>query len=169
MNEIRYDHENIRSIAAALRDRAADLRRDAETGAAEALEAIKSEASRFTRSGGPAPIYSDVIDQADEALTAIVRKSRLLAAAMEEHAAILEGGSAGALEIEENAVRALNSVDTDAPAPTNTAKPAALTAAERALMPDAPDRTRTPVNTARVAVDEHPELNPTAFRPLYGA
>lgn len=133
MNEIRYDHENIASIAAALRDRAHDLRSDAEQGAADALEAIKTEASRYTRSGGPAPIYSDVISQADAALAAIVRKSRLLAAAMEEHAAILEGGSAGALQIEEDAVRALNSVDTDAPAaPINTFKPAALTAEERA-------------------------------------
>lgn len=169
MNEIRYDHGNIQSIAAALRDRAHDLRRDAEVGAAEALDAIKTEASRYTRSGGPAPIYSDVIAQADTALAAIVKKSRLLAAAMEEHAAILEGGSAGALEIEENAVRALTSVDPDAPAPTNTAKPAALTAEERALMPEAPDRTTAPTNVQKPAVDEHPELNPTAFRPLYSA
>lgn len=132
MNEIRYDHENIASIAAALRDRAHDLRRDAEVGAAEALEAIKTEASRYTRSGGPAPIYSDVISQADTALAAIVRKASLLAAAMEDHASILEGGSAGALEIEEEAVRGLTSVDPDAPAaPVNTQKPAALTATER--------------------------------------
>ena len=164
MNEIRYDHENIRSIAAALRDRAHDLRRDAEVGAAEALEAIKAEASRYTRSGAPAPIYAEVIDQADEALTIIVKKSRLLAAAMEEHAAVLEGGSAGALEIEENAVRALTSVDPDAPAPSNTAKPAALTAEERALMPDAPAPTSTPVNVQKPA-PAHP---PPPFRPLYG-
>lgn len=165
MTEIRYDHENINSIAAALRDRAHDLRRDAEVGAAEALDAIKVESSRYTRSGNPAPIYSEVIAQADEALTAIVKKSRLLAAAMEEHAAILEGGSAGALEIEENAVRALNSVDTDAPAPTNTQKPAALTAAERALMPEAPDRTGAPVNTQKPA----PAAPTSTFRPLYSA
>ena len=129
MNEIRYDHENIRSIAAALRDRAHDLRRDAEVGAAEALEAIKAEASRYTRSGGPAPIYSDVIAQADEALTIIVKKARVLAAAMEDHATILEGGSAGALAIEEEAVRALTSVDPDAP--VNTQKPGTLTETER--------------------------------------
>lgn len=134
MNEIRYDHQNIASIAAALRDRAHDLRRDAEQGAAEALDAIKTEASRYTRSGTPAPIYSDVISQADTALAAIVRKSSLLAAAMEDHATVLEGGSAGALAIEEEAVRALTSVDPDAP--VNVQKPAPLTDSERAQWRD---------------------------------
>lgn len=161
MNEIRYDHDNITSIAAALRDRAHDLRRDAEVGAAEALDAIKVEASRYTRSGAPAPIYSDVIREADTALAAIVRKASLLAAAMEDHASILEGGSAGALAIEEEAVRSLTSVDPDAP--VNVQKPAALTETERAMMPAAPTPVTTPVNTQKPAVDEHPERN---YRPL---
>lgn len=163
MNEIRYDHDNINSIAAALRDRAHDLRRDAEVGAAEALEAIKTEARRYTRSGTPAPIYSDVLREADTALAAIVRKASLLAAAMEDHATVLEGGSAGALAIEEEAVRALTSVDPDAP--VNVQKPAPLTTAEReqwraqeqAAQATLPGGSRW---TSKVAADD------TTYRPL---
>ena len=163
MTEIRYDHENIASIAAALRDRAGDLRRDAVVGAAEALEAIKTEASRYTRSGGPAPIYSDVIAQADEALTIIVKKARTLAAAMEDHATILEGGSAGALAVEEEAVRALNSVDTDVP--VNTQKPAPLTEAER-------EQWREQVQAARATLPGGADWShkvETVYKPLTGA
>lgn len=111
--EIRYDHENIKSIASALRDQADALKRDAVEGADAAMAAIKEEASRYTRSGNAAPIYSDVLANADKALKAIKDKATQLADAMLSHASTLDAGVSGAQAVEEDSAAALNSTDTD--------------------------------------------------------
>ena len=56
MGEIRYDHENVRSIAAALREQADQMRRDVAEKTRAAHDAIIEEARRYTPSGEPAPI-----------------------------------------------------------------------------------------------------------------
>ena len=130
MNEIRYDHENIRSIAAALHEQAAALRSDAAEGARAALDAIVEESSRYTRSGDPAPIYSEVIAEARAALDVLVAKATELAAAMDRHAEILTAGVTGAQTIEAESAAAMSAVDFDI-APVNTQKPGTLTETER--------------------------------------
>ena len=131
MNEIRYDHENITSIAAALHEQAAALRTDAREGARAALDAIVEESSRYTRSGDPAPIYSEVIAEARAALDVLVAKATELAAGMDRHAEILTAGVTGAQTIEAESAAAMSAVDFDI-APVNTQKPGTLTAAELA-------------------------------------
>lgn len=111
MVEIRYDHGNVRSIAAALRAQADQLTRDAEQGAEEAYEEIRKEASRYTRTGQPAPIYADVMTEARTALDALKAKAAELAKAMLDHADILDGAIAGAQQIEEDAAASMNAVD----------------------------------------------------------
>lgn len=111
MGEIYYDHENVRSIAAALRTQADQLTRDAEQGAEEAYEEIRKEASRYTRTGQPAPIYADVMTEARTALDALKAKAAELAKAMLDHADILDGAIAGAQQIEEDAAASMNAVD----------------------------------------------------------
>lgn len=113
MVEIRYDHGNVRSIAAALRSQADQLTRDAEQGAEEAYEEIRKEASRYTRSGQPAPIYADVMTEARTALDALTAKAAELAKAMLDHADILDGAVTGAQQIEEDAAASMSGVDTD--------------------------------------------------------
>lgn len=113
MGEIRYDHENTRSIAAALRAQADRLSLDAAQGAEEAYEEIRKEASRYTRSGQPAPIYADVLIQARTALDALKAKANELAKAMRDHADILDGAVTGAQQIEEDAASSINAVETD--------------------------------------------------------
>lgn len=111
--EIRYDHENIKSIASALRDQADALKKDAVEGADAALAAIKEEASRYTRSGGAAPIFADVITNAEKALESIKEKATLLSDAMQGHASTLEASVAGAQTIESESAAAMNATDTD--------------------------------------------------------
>ncbi|MGO1685438.1 hypothetical protein ACTXJJ_06340 [Corynebacterium casei] len=111
MGEIRYDHGNVRSIAAALWAQADRLTLDAALGAEEAYEEIRREASRYTRSGQPAPIYADVLVQARTALDALTAKADELAKAMQDHADILDGAVTGAQQIEEDAAASLNAVD----------------------------------------------------------
>ena len=111
--EIRYDHEDIMSIASALRDQADALKKDAVEGADAALAAIKEEAARYTRSGNAAPIYSDVLDNADKALKTIKDKATQLADAMLSHASTLEAGVSGAQAVEEESAAAMNNTDTD--------------------------------------------------------
>ena len=111
MGEIYYDHEDVRSIAAALRTQADQLTLDAGLGAAEAYEEIRKEASRYTRSGQPAPIYADVLVQARTALDALTAKANELAQAMLDHADILDGAIAGAQQIEEDAAASMAAVD----------------------------------------------------------
>lgn len=111
--EIRYDHENIKSIASALRDQADALRKDAVEGADAAMTAIKEEASRYTRSGSAAPIYSDVLNNAGKALMAIKDKATQLSDTMHSHASTLEAGVSGAQAVEEESAAAMNSTDTD--------------------------------------------------------
>lgn len=111
--EIRYDHENITSIASALRDQADALKKDAVEGADAALTAIKEEASRYTRSGSAAPIYSDVLANAEKALKAIKDKATQLADTMLSHASTLEAGVSGAQAVEGESMAAMNSTDTD--------------------------------------------------------
>ena len=130
MNEIRYDHENITSIAAALHEQAAALRTDAREGARAALDAIVEESSRYTRSGDPAPIYSEVIAEARAALDVLVAKATELAAGMDRHAEILTAGVTGAQTIEAESAAAMSAVDFDI-APVNTQKPGTLTETER--------------------------------------
>ena len=130
MNEIRYDHGNIQSIAAALHEQAAALRSDAAEGARAALDAIVEESSRYTRSGDPAPIYSEVIAEARAALDVLVAKATELAAGMDRHAEILTAGVTGAQTIEAESAAAMSAVDFDI-APVNTQKPGVLTAEER--------------------------------------
>ena len=112
MGEIYYDHEDVRSIAAALRTQADQLTLDAGLGAAEAYEEIRKEASRYTRSGQPAPIYADVMTEARTALDALKAKAAELAKAMLDHADILDGAVTGAQQIEEDAAASMNGVDT---------------------------------------------------------
>lgn len=111
MGEIRYDHENARSIAAALRTQADRLSLDAALGAEEAYEEIRKEASRYTRSGQPAPIYDDVLVQARTALDALTAKADELAKAMQDHADILDGAVTGAQQIEEDAAASMSAAD----------------------------------------------------------
>lgn len=122
MGEIRYDHENTRSIAAALREQADRLSLDAAQGAEAAYEEIRREASRYTRSGQPAPIYADVMVQARTALDALTAKANELASAMKDHADILDGAVTGAQQIEEDAAASISAVD------------AGLTPAQQALV-----------------------------------
>ena len=130
MNEIRYDHQNITSIASALHEQAAALRTDAREGARAALDAIVEESSRYTRSGDPAPIYREVIAEARAALDALVAKATELAAGMDRHAEILTAGVTGAQTIEAESAAAMSAVDFDI-APVNTQKPGTLTETER--------------------------------------
>ena len=130
MTEIRYDHDNITSIASALHEQAAALRTDAAEGARAALDAIVEESSRYTRSGDPAPIYAEVITQARAALDAVVAKATELAAGMDLHAEILTAGVSGAQAIEAESAAAMSAVDFDMAA-VNVQKPGTLTETER--------------------------------------
>ena len=130
MNEIRYDHQNITSIASALHEQAAALRTDAREGARAALDAIVEESSRYTRSGDPAPIYREVIAEARAALDVLVAKATELAAGMDRHAEILTAGVSGAQAIEAESAAAMSAVGFDT-GPVNTQKPGTLTETER--------------------------------------
>ena len=171
MNEIRYDHQNITSIAAALHEQAAALRTDAREGVRAALDAIIEESSRYTRAGTPAPIYAEVIAEARAALDVLVAKATELAAAMDRHAEVLTAGVSGAQALEAESAAAMSAIDFDT-GPVNTQKPAPADPTPTAPAP-------APVNTPRVApaapppapvnVQKPAPADPTpAFRPLYG-
>lgn len=113
MGEIRYDHANVRSIAAALREQADQMRRDTAQGVRAAHDAIVEEARRYTRSGEPAPIFEEVIREADKALAAIVERTGTIIGAMRAHADILDGAITGAQQIEEDSASSMNAVDVD--------------------------------------------------------
>lgn len=113
MGEIRYDHENVHSIAAALREQADQMRRDTAEKTRAAHDAIVEEASRYTRSGEPAPIFAEVIREADKALAAIIERTGTIIGAMRDHADILDGAIIGARQIEEDAAASMSAVDVD--------------------------------------------------------
>lgn len=108
--EVNFDHDEIAYAVKNLRDFAERVEDELAAAAEKMVSTARTETSRNTRDGQPAPIHADFIAAVEQSHSLIYQRAKSISTKLRYMAEMLERASAQARAVEETTAAGLSSV-----------------------------------------------------------